>query len=173
MGDQCSDPGEPRRPDPFQRKPEYPVDRKECWQRWNYRLEGTGALTSKRSATLRPRKSLSAAMKWRRASASVLLLVSAYVCEMNVPLQFGHWPRRSLKVLTCAKYLAWHASHSYSTARMSPGEMKVRCSSVIVARVLPLDCISKVERGRFFLLNLSKVCRRKIVTQFTLLTTNP
>jgi hypothetical protein len=89
---------------------------------------------SKRSfMDMRSCKSLSAAMKWRRESASFRLLVSAYVLEMRPRPQFGHWDKRSLKSASRAKYRAPH-SHSYSTARISPGEMKVRCSSVIVAR---------------------------------------
>lgn len=32
MGDQCSDPGEPSKPNPFHRKPEYRTDRREAWE---------------------------------------------------------------------------------------------------------------------------------------------
>jgi hypothetical protein len=33
MGDECSDPGDPLKPKPFHRNPEYPTDRKEVWER--------------------------------------------------------------------------------------------------------------------------------------------
>jgi len=32
FADMCCDPGEATRPEPYARKPEYPVDRRECWQ---------------------------------------------------------------------------------------------------------------------------------------------